>query len=136
VLGYGNQENIGDDEHPSSVGFVDFGNQSQLLRLVTGFSHACAVFADGANYCYGSNGYGMLGYGNLDNVGDDETPASVGPIAFDGEVLGATFGVTCGRRVDGKIECWGKSEFGSHGYPGVGDILEPPGVHVQLWDWD
>ncbi len=33
---------------------------------------------DGAVRCWGRGTSGQLGYGNEDNVGDDETPESVG----------------------------------------------------------
>jgi hypothetical protein len=34
----------------------------------------------GAVRCWGQAGEGRLGYGNLDFIGDDETPSSVGDV--------------------------------------------------------
>ncbi len=41
--------------------------------------HSCALLACCVRSCWGSNGIKILGYGNLDIIGD-ETPAAVGPV--------------------------------------------------------
>jgi alpha-tubulin suppressor-like RCC1 family protein len=77
-LGYGNLEDIGDDETPAAAGDVDVG--AAVSQLDVGFLNTCAVLAGGSVRCWGRAGPGALGYGNDEDIGDDETPASAGDI--------------------------------------------------------
>jgi hypothetical protein len=64
------------------------GGVVSLLEM--GFLHTCAgqirLTSSEAGQprwavrCWGRGAYGMLGYGNTENVGDDETPASAGNV--------------------------------------------------------
>jgi hypothetical protein len=62
ALGYGNTENIGDDESPSTAGDVDVGGRA--VQVVTRHHHTCALFAGANVRCWGSDGQrpGVLGY--------------------------------------------------------------------------
>jgi alpha-tubulin suppressor-like RCC1 family protein len=84
-LGYGSVEYIGDDEPPASVGNVVVG--APVIRLSAGNSHTCALLDAGAVRCWGGASYGELGYGNIDNIGDDETPESAGNVNVGGNVV-------------------------------------------------
>lgn len=77
-LGYGDTEDIGDDEGPQSAGTVDVGGPVQLLAA--GDRHTCALLESGGVRCWGWGWGGRLGYGNIDNIGDDETPSSAGDV--------------------------------------------------------
>jgi alpha-tubulin suppressor-like RCC1 family protein len=77
-LGYANLEDIGDDETPATVGDVDVGGAVSQLDI--GFLNTCAVLAGGTVRCWGRGGTGALGYGNVADIGDNETPASAGDI--------------------------------------------------------
>ncbi|MBK7827359.1 MAG: hypothetical protein IPJ59_19525 [Nannocystis sp.] len=44
--------------------------------------HTCAIATSGAVHCWGMGSEGALGYGGLADLGDDETPASWGPVPF------------------------------------------------------
>ena len=77
-LGYGNTNTIGDNETPASVGDVAVGGPVQ--QLTAGLYHTCALLATGAVRCWGGGFDGELGYGNTNNIGDNETPASVGDV--------------------------------------------------------
>jgi alpha-tubulin suppressor-like RCC1 family protein len=72
-LGYGNTENIGDDELPSSVGFVSVTTTPgvTVTSLTAGQQHVCALLSDGTVRCWGDNAEGQLGYGNIETT----TPA-------------------------------------------------------------
>jgi alpha-tubulin suppressor-like RCC1 family protein len=84
-LGYGNSETIGDNEAPASAGDVDVGGT--VAQLSVGGDRTCVLLDSGGVRCWGRNkadraGGGHLGYERQDNIGDDETPASVGDIAL------------------------------------------------------
>jgi hypothetical protein len=59
-----------------------------------------------------------LGYGNLEYIGDDETPASAGDLELGGPVaqMGTETEHTCALLQNGDVRCWG-------GDPGVGTEL-------------
>jgi alpha-tubulin suppressor-like RCC1 family protein len=77
-LGYGNQDWIGDDELPTSVGLVQVG--AEALRVVTGRSHTCARVVGSNVRCWGLAAFGQLGYGNTSNIGDNELPEYAGDV--------------------------------------------------------
>ncbi len=79
-LGTGNTVPIGDTEFPSAIGPIDLGGTA--TQIDSGAEHTCAVLTNGGVRCWGAGGRGRLGYGNQDNVGDTETPASVGDVPF------------------------------------------------------
>lgn len=81
ALGYANTENIGDDEEPASAGTVDVGGK--VVQLAVRESHVCALLATDSVRCWGRNNLGQLGYGNTNNIGDDETPASAGDVRLE-----------------------------------------------------
>jgi alpha-tubulin suppressor-like RCC1 family protein len=83
-LGYGNTENIGDSELPSSVGPVSVSSAKGVMvkALVPGHLHTCALLSNGSVQCWGYNRYGQLGYDLLGNIGDDELPSSAGPVTL------------------------------------------------------
>ena len=79
---------IGHLNSPSEVyarlgtdGVVDIGDFDRdgaidrVRQLAVGYNHVCVLVEDGSVRCWGGNGYGQLGYGTLDTIGDDETPA-------------------------------------------------------------
>jgi alpha-tubulin suppressor-like RCC1 family protein len=77
-IGYGSTDFIGYEQTPAEVGTLDLGGLA--VRLVAGRYHACALLEDGTLRCWGSGNY--LGYGTSEDIGDDETPASAGPVPF------------------------------------------------------
>jgi alpha-tubulin suppressor-like RCC1 family protein len=128
-LGYGNTRPIGDNEVPASAGDVDVGGT--VVQLSAGVQHTCALLDTGAVRCWGSGGAGQLGYGNVNTIGDDETPASAGDVDVGGPVAAIsarnTFR-TCALLVSGGVRCWGAEFLGALGYGNlvrIGDD-EPP----------
>lgn len=121
-LGYGNVNDIGDDELPSSAGDVMVGKS--VLDVASGADHTCAVVGSGEIRCWGFGAYGKLGYGNTKNVGDDETPASVGDVDVGGSVSQLSLGDehTCALLTSGAVRCWGRGSYGQLGYGNPNDI--------------
>lgn len=116
VLGYGNTDDIGDDETPASAGDVPLGEMA--VDVEAGFYHTCAILSSGAVRCWGRNDSGQLGLGNTDNVGDDETPDTVSEVPVGGNVVQLAAGVfhTCALLDTGAVRCWGDGLFGQLGY--------------------
>jgi cysteine-rich repeat protein len=149
ALGYGNNNNIGDNEFPDSAGDVPL--DTALLSIETGFFHTCVITADGSVRCWGFSTYGSLGYGNINNIGDDEPASSAGDVALP---MGVPVGTkatqlalghysTCALYDSGDVLCWGDNSFGGLGQGNtmrIGDdelpsVLQPillPAAAVQI----
>lgn len=121
-LGYGNNADIGDNEHPSSVGYVPLGGM--VRRLSAGSHHTCALMETGTVRCWGSGFKGRLGYRSEDDVGDDELASSVGEVAVGGTVREVTAGSshTCVLLDSGAVRCWGRGRHGQLGYATITTI--------------
>ena len=133
-LGYGNQDAIGDDEAPGAAGIVELGPGRFATAISAGDFHTCALLDDGTVRCWGFGGDGRLGYGNVQNVGDDETPASVGPVNLGAgrtaTAISAGGAHTCAVLDTGSVLCWG---FGEDGRLGYGDTDEE-GAEATIGD--
>jgi alpha-tubulin suppressor-like RCC1 family protein len=121
ALGYGNEESIGDDETPASAGDIDIGGK---VIAIDANGSVCALLESGAVRCWGSRAYGRLGYGNEENIGDDETPADAGDIDTGGIVIQLAVGGThnCAMLEGGALRCWGRGMSGALGYANEDDI--------------
>jgi len=122
-LGYavgGAEQDVGDDETPAEYvalnGPVDVGGT--VTTVVMGFEHTCALLDDGTVRCWGRGNQGQLGYGNGDDIGDDETPASAGPVPIGGTVtqLAGGWFHNCVILDTDEVKCWGKGNEGRLGY--------------------
>lgn len=127
-LGYGDIESIGDDEHPQVAGEVQLGGTA--VQIAVGGAHTCALLDTGAVRCWGRGGDGRLGYADFQDIGDDETPASVGNVDVGGVVTQITAGGshTCALLDTGAVRCWGSGALGQLGYASqqnVGDNETP-----------
>jgi alpha-tubulin suppressor-like RCC1 family protein len=142
-LGYGNTAAIGDNETPASAGFVDLGSGRTATAIAAGLVHTCAILDNEEVRCWGSGDDGRLGYGNEDMIGDDETPATAGPVNLGTGGLGAKAIAagqehTCVILTNDKVRCWGQGFEGALGYGNAEDIGddESPDTatvgHVQL----
>jgi alpha-tubulin suppressor-like RCC1 family protein len=72
-----------------------------FVAVSAGYSHMCGLTAVGAAYCWGHNGYGVLGVGDTTNR---RTPAPVtGGVSF--AAVSAGFYHTCGLTALGVAYC-------------------------------
>ncbi len=129
TLGYGHTSTIGDNETPLTVGNVNVGGT--VTALAAGEGHTCALLSGGQVRCWGYAAYGQLGYANTTNIGDNETPASVGTVNF-GSVTALTISAggnrTCVLDSDYNVRCWGEGLGGGLGYGNqnsIGDNEHP-----------
>jgi cysteine-rich repeat protein len=117
-LGYGHLQTIGDDETPASAGDVPLGGRA--VQIASGAEHVCVLLDTGDVKCWGAalvedddypDGHptGALGYGDLRNVGDDETPDAVGTVPLGGRAVQLRAGgrSTCALLDTGGVRCWG-----------------------------
>ena len=79
-LGYGNTDDIGDNETPNAAGPVNLGVGRTAIAIAASDVHTCVILDTGAVKCWGDGGSGKLGYGNTATIGDDETPNTVGTV--------------------------------------------------------
>lgn len=131
-LGYSNTNDLGDNEPISIIGNVDLGGT--VVQLAVGHLHNCALLSTGSVRCWGEGSYGKLGYGNTNNIGDNETPATAGNVNF-----GLTGGVTvtklaagrdhtCALLSNGDVKCWGEGSVGQLGYGSGSEVHSPSSV--------
>ena len=83
-LGYGHENNIGDDELPGSVAAVRLGTGRTATAITAGDSHTCALLDDANVRCWGFAGHGQLGYGNNATFSTDQPPDIAGPVRLGG----------------------------------------------------
>jgi alpha-tubulin suppressor-like RCC1 family protein len=116
ALGYGNANHVGDNESPISIGSVDLG--SPASQVVAGNYFTCALLSSRSVRCWGSNFLGQLGYGHTENIGDDEVPATGGPVSVGGSVLQLAAGNdhVCALLATNEVRCWGNNASGQLGY--------------------
>ncbi len=121
-LGYGNLQDVGDDEHPSDVGAVPLGMLASDVSV--GNLHSCALSSAGSVKCWGDNYNGQLGYGHTDNIGNDETPDSVGLVSLGGVATEIVSGwqYNCALLSGGNVRCWGRGQQGELGYGNTNNI--------------
>ena len=127
-LGYGNTNDIGDNETPASAGDIDVGGT--VTQIDAGAFHTCALLDTGSVRCWGAGGFGRLGYGNSTTIGDDETPATAGDVVVGGVVTQIVTGGshTCALLSGGDVRCWGRATDGALGYANgasIGDDETP-----------
>ena len=79
-LGYGDTENVGDDETPASAGDVPLGGEVQ--HIAASAASTCVLLVEGEVRCWGLGGWGQLGSGDTESVGDDELPESAGDVSI------------------------------------------------------
>jgi len=129
-LGYpGQRSDIGDDETPATMDWLDLSEPVAQLSL--GYDHSCALHTNGTVRCWGLGSTGRLGHGDTSDIGDDEAPGSLDPIDLGGNAVQISAGTshTCALLDDAQVRCWGRNNRGQLGM-GMGENVgdnEAPG---------
>lgn len=117
-LGLGHTDTVGDDENASEFVAVPLGQKA--LKVYSGTRYNCALLEDRSVKCWGDNGFGQLGYGHRNNLGDDESVDSYGTVPLSNAVVQMDISTisfhTCAVLQNGKLKCWGLNNFGQLGY--------------------
>ena len=106
-LGYGHRNNIGDDELASAQGFVDVGGD--VLSVVTGGSHTCALLVDKTVKCWGT-GTSVGGGNNYVYT----RPFTIN-LNYSVKQLVAGGSHTCVLFENERVKCWGYNRYGQLG---------------------
>jgi cysteine-rich repeat protein len=95
-----------------------------LLDVDAGRHHTCALLEGGRVRCWGNNSGGQLGYGNVDNIGDNELASAPGDVVLGEAVLGIDVGGghACAQLESGNVRCWGNGTNAQLGYGNVNSI--------------
>lgn len=127
-LGYKNKDQVGLNNDPAAAGTVDVGGK--VSKLTVGWKHTCALRMDGQVLCWGYGSDGRLGRGNTATIGDDETPASAGPLKLPAGIVDLVAGGshTCVLLDTGGVKCWGDGSAGQLGYGNTLDIGDVNGL--------
>ena len=98
--------------------------ESEVVAIVAGEAHTCALIREGRVRCWGDNDHGQLGYGHQQSIGDDEHPREAGDVEVGGTVIALAAGKahTCALLDDRTLRCWGNNAFGQLGYAHMRDI--------------
>lgn len=115
TLGYGNLVSIGDDETPDTVGPVPLGGRA--VQIDASPYSSCALLDTGAVRCWGVY-FELFSYGEVETVGDDETPAEQGDVSLGGRAVQISnhgYDHRCALLDTGAVRCWGKNITGQLG---------------------
>ncbi|HYQ03078.1 MAG TPA: DUF4215 domain-containing protein [Polyangiaceae bacterium] len=119
-LGLGNTTAVSETQTPAQIGAVSLG--ANVISLGSGASYSCALLAGGKVRCWGSGNLGRMGTSTTANVGDNETPSSLGdaglvPTVSGVNVVDLKVGVShaCVLLSNDKLECWGQNTTGAIG---------------------
>ncbi|MBX6364215.1 MAG: DnaJ domain-containing protein [Gemmatimonadetes bacterium] len=133
------------EREPCRLGSTSFACGRRPVRvpggpwraIAAGGSHTCALAADGAAYCWGSNRSGQLGSPAVPRCRRDGVsyPCAVHPVAVEGgrrfTRIAAGAAHTCALTADGAAYCWGRNDAGQLGIGSTVGAAQPtriPGV--------
>ena len=93
---------------------VAFSSPTHIVAIATGSFHTCAVDRDHRVFCWGYNGWGSLGIGDVPSpsVPTLVTLAPTDAVASDVAAGGFT---SCVLLSNGGAQCWGRNQYGEVG---------------------
>eukprot|EP01083_Nonionella_stella_P272832 925379_1 len=144
-LGNGNKTDRGDvpNEMGDNLHVVDLGTNFKATQITLGLYYSCALSDANVVKCFGDNGYGQLGQGDVDNrgdvpgeMGDNLLPIELGTSFTAIEIVAGGYS-TCALSNNGKAKCWGQGSVGELGYGDTanrGDMPDQMGDALQEID--
>jgi alpha-tubulin suppressor-like RCC1 family protein len=101
---------LGWNDPPTVIDPVDLGGTA--TAIAAGNFSNCAILSGGDVRCWGDGSRGQLGYGNTTDIGDNEKPATVGPVKLGMSATAITVGRyhACAILAGGAIRCWGAGD--------------------------
>ena len=99
---------------------------ANVVELAVATSHTCALVDGGDVYCFGSNYFGELGDGTLNNT---KKPVKASMISGAKKI--ATGGeLSCAIVANGSVSCWGLNDQGQLGQGDMDKLIHPMPVTV------
>ncbi|MBS1122176.1 MAG: bnr repeat-containing protein [Deltaproteobacteria bacterium] len=101
-------------------------------RVTAGRHHTCGLKVDGTLWCWGDNGYGQTGGGQM--VPFLEVPTQIGEATWID--VASQDDHTCGIQTDGTLWCWGlngQAQCGTHYEQNEGRLFVPTLVDAGSW---
>jgi cysteine-rich repeat protein len=144
-LGLGDTNARGDvaGEMGNNLPTIDLGNGQMAVGIATGFGHSCALLDGGSLKCWGGNGVGQLGQGDVKSRGDG--PGEMGnnllTVTFTSgktvKAVTAGYAHTCALLNDETVQCWGYNNYGQLGLGNMnhrGDVVGEMGDNLPTVD--
>ena len=133
-LGLGDPNNRGSTpESMQNLPTLNLGTGRTLKTMGIGEWHACAVLDDASVKCWGYNGQGLLGLGDMiprgnapDQMGDNLPAVDLGT-GRTGLTMTAGINHTCALLDNHQVKCWGQGKNGCPGYEDGNDRGDDPG---------
>ena len=117
--GQGTVGQLGDGTAQSAEAPVTVAGAPAFTTIATGYTHTCALDAQGVAWCWGSNLGGELGTGTLADENCGGLPCQTRPVRVSTTEhfiqLAAGNGFTCGLVASGAVLCWGYNDKGQLG---------------------
>lgn len=103
-------------DHATPVRAIDA--PANIVKVVAGGDHTCALDRDGAFWCWGRNDGGQLGDGSRWSRSWADTVVGIDASTPSARATAVTAGynVTCAVMVDRTLRCWGNNERSQLGY--------------------
>lgn len=128
-LGNGDKTYVGCMPGDLPTADIDVGGVIAELAAGEHAHHNCARLEDGTVRCWGPGSFGDLGYGNVEDLGDDPGEMPPGPVPIGGTAASVSVGLshTCVLLTENQIRCWGYNFFGQLGYGHQSPLGDEPG---------
>lgn len=119
----------------SALSSLSFGSRS-VFHFAMGYVHSCAVLDDRLVRCWGNNGDGQLGYGDILVRGDSvaNEPSVLPPVDLGGTAhfVAAGWFHSCAILTDGSVKCWGNNGSGQLGQGHFNSMGDQAGEMASL----
>jgi hypothetical protein len=109
---------------PSDTPVAVQGLPGDIVALVSGGDHYCALTGGGAAKCWGANYYGQLGNGDS-LYANSNVAVQVSGLESGVKTIAAGAGTTCAILQSGALWCWGRNDFGELGIGSVDPSQSP-----------
>ena len=136
VLGYStnSSEDVGDDEHPYTMGDVNIGKDVLSVDITAASAGAqqaaCALTIEGKARCWGDGSDGKLGINSTADVAPSEDVLTDVPLDTTIIQMDAGQKHLCAVLNTGAVRCWGRGDYGALGTDGTG-VIGDGGTEIQ-----